>query len=465
MSMRFLLLLALCALPLVAQAAAARPNFVVFIADDLSTFDTQPYGAQDIRTPYLARLAAEGMTFTHCFVASPSCGPSRTALLTGLWPARSGAEANHMPKRKDVASLPPALRTLGYEVAAFGKVAHVRHAPLHGFDVAKNESSAAVVREFLTKRDASRPLCLFLGTRHPHVPWSENDGYDPAALCLPPGHVDTPETRAMRARYATDVTNADEWVAELDSLTRELVKGDTLRLFTADHGSQWPFAKWNLYDAGIRVPFLAVWPGRLTAGSRSDAMICWPDLLPTFMELAGGKVPEGLDGRSFADVLRGRASTHRDRIFTTHSGDGNMNVYPIRSVRTREWKYIRNLQPGFQHHSHISRAGIPDGLGYWQSWMKAAATDPAAAAIVRRHIERPAEELYDLAADPDEQRNLAADPAHAPRIAALRAELDAWMKAQGDAQTVFGNPLPLGRPAPPLAPGENRTPPTGGQSP
>jgi len=164
------------------------------------------------------------------------------------------------------------------------------------------------------------------------------------------------------------------------------------------------------------------------------------------IELGGGTVPEGLDGRSFAGLLRGTTSTHRDQVFAMHSGDGDFNVYPIRAMRTRQWKYIRNLQPEFQHHSHITRAAGAVGLVYWQSWLAAAQSDPAAAAIVKRHVERPAEELYDLDHDSFEQHNLASDPAHAARLAEMRKSLDDWMLTQGDQQTVFGNPLRLGEP-------------------
>ena len=183
---------------------------------------------------------------------------------------------------------------------------------------------------------------------------------------------------------------------------------------------------------------MAVWPGRIAPGTRTDAMVTWEDFLPTCLEAAGatpppsGERPGRISGRSFLAVLRGEKSAHRDRVFTTHSGDGRMNEYPMRSVRSRDWKYIRNLAPGAEHHTHIDKARGEDGKGYWSSWSLKAATDPAAAAIVKRYHARPAEELYDLAADPCEQRNLAADPAQAERLAQFRAEMDAWMKANGD---------------------------------
>ena len=133
-------------------------------------------------------------------------------------------------------------------------------------------------------------------------------------------------------------------------------------------------------------------------------------------------------------------------MFNTQSGDGDFNVYPIRSLRTREWKYILNLHPEFQHHTHDTRHRLGNGILYWRTWLEEAKTNPAAAAVVKRFVERPAEELYDLQADPYEMHNLAGDPKQASRLASMRAELKAWMKEQGDTQTVFGKPLLIGEP-------------------
>ncbi|MGB8166465.1 MAG: sulfatase [Chthoniobacteraceae bacterium] len=442
-----LLLVTLC---LVQASFAALPNIVVFISDDHSQLDSQAYGSTEVRTPNMAKLAEDGLRFTHVFVASPACGPSRTALLTGLWPARNGAEPNHKAKNPDVPSLPTVLRGLGYEVAVIGKVAHNNWAKFYDFDSAVGPnvgiSDSAGVAKFLNERDPAKPLCLFVGSRHPHVPWSAETTYDPAQVKIPPTHLDTALTREARASYLTDITKSDTLLGEVRALTREKVRGDTLFVYTADHGGQWPFGKWNLYDGGIRIPLIMEWPGKLKPATTSDAMICWPDLLPTFIELAGGEVPAGIDGKSFAPILRGTATTHRDRVFSTHSGDGDFNVYPIRSVRTPDWKYIRNLHPEFQHQSHITRSTGPSGLVYWRTWLAAAEKDPAAAATVQRFTTRPAEELYDMNADPFELHNLAADPQQASRLAAMSADLTAWMKSQGDQETVFGTPLLQGEP-------------------
>jgi arylsulfatase A-like enzyme len=430
-------------------AAGPRPDLVVFLSDDHGQLDSTPYGATDVRTPQMQRLADDGLVFTHAFVASPACAPSRAALLTGLMPARNGAENNHAYKRADIASLPETLRALGYETAAFGKVAHGdADVARHGFDVHDRSGSAATVAKFLAARDRAKPLCLFVGSHEPHVPWPDLDGYDPAKLQLPPTHADTPETRNFRARYYTDVTKADTQLGEVRALVRaHLDPARTLFVYTSDHGAQWPFGKWNLYDAGIRVPFIAAWPGVIRPGTRTAAMIQWIDLLPTLITAAGGAVPAGIDGRSFLPVLRGEAAGHRTTIFTTHSGDGRMNVYPIRAIRTADWKLILNLHPEFAHTTHIDKALSRDGGRYWISWFERAKSDPAIAALVRRYHERPAVELYNLSTDPFERRNLAADPTHAGRTRELRAQLEAWLETQGDRRTVFNEPRLLSDPA------------------
>ena len=438
------------------SAAPARPHIVVFIADDHSLRDSSAYGPSDVKTPQMERIAAQGLTFDRAFVASPSCAPSRAALLTGLMPARNGAEPNHSRPRAELKKLPAYFQELGYEVVAFGKVSHYQHTKDYGFDHFAHDKfhedvavSAAV--EWLRARKSDKPLCLFVGTNWPHVPWPKNVAADERELAkvrFPSTHVDTPVTRAARLRYHAAVARMDaDLGAVFDAANEVLGKENTFFLQTADHGAQWPFAKWNCYDAGIRAPMIAIWPGRIGPGKRTQAMVSWVDILPTLIEIAGGTPPAAteLDGQSFASVLRDPARTHRERIFTTHSGDGRMNVYPIRSVRTAEWKYIRNLHPEFEYTTHIDAAKAADGADYFASWREKATRDPRAAAIVRRYHARPAEELYDLRNDPDEERNLADEAPHKERLAAMRAEVDQWMKGQGDTGRLYGEPRLLRR--------------------
>lgn len=434
--------------------AAERPNMVIMLTDDLGQLDTSPYGARDIRTPNMQRLADAGLAFDRAFVASPSCAPSRAALLTGLMPARNGSEANHSKPRMELRKWPAYFHDLGYEVVAFGKVSHYRHTVDYGFDHFEHDTfhdhaaiPAAV--EYLKQRDknATKPLCLMVGSNWPHVPWPEKDlGYDPQQLKLPAGGIDTLETRKWRARYAAAVTKADDDVGVIYDAARERLGDQTLFVFTSDHGAQWPLGKWNCYEAGVRVPLIVAWPGKVKTGVRTNAMVSWIDLLPTLLEAAGGATPSDIDGRSFVRVLRGETNEHRDRIFTTHSGDGGWNIYPIRSVRTDRWKYIRNLHPEFAFTTHIDLPGKLGQRSFFSTWEAAVASDSTAAGVLKRYHQRPAEELYDLSADPQEQRNLALDPEQAQRLQSMRAELDDWMRQQGDQQRVFAEPRLLSDP-------------------
>ena len=443
-------LLSLLILLVAGAVAQANPHIVVLLTDDLGGRDTSVYGSKDVRTPNLEQLAAHGMTFDSAFVASPACAPSRAALLTGLMPARNGAEANHTYPKPGTHYLTSDFKSAGYEIAAFGKVSHGHAKPEYNFDSYSRSrvDFADNVQEFLDARSSDGPLCLLVGDRRPHVPWTSDNIYDPDKVGFPPNFIDTPETRAHRARYYSDITGLDAEFGRVIEMARSHLGEDIIFVFTSDHGGQWPFGKWNLYDVGTKVPLIVSWQGRIASGVRTDAMVSWIDILPTLLDLIGREVPQQIDGRSFARVLRGEASEHRSEIFTTHSGDGPYNVYPIRSIRTRRYKYILNLLPDHIHtnHSDILRK---DGAGaYWDSWDAAAQADAESAAIVRAYFERPAEELFDLQADEWELNNLASNPDLDQVRKQLRGRLEAWMDEQGDNRTVFNDPYPASGPRP-----------------
>lgn len=421
-----------------------RPNIVVYLSDDHSQFDSSLYGNANIPTPEFEQLAADGMTFTHAFVASPSCAPSRAAMLTGLMPARNGAEANHTYPKEGTVGLIRNLQTAGYQVVAFGKVAHGRSAQRYGFDQARPgrtlEQLKKLVTEFLGSRKSNKPLCLFVGTSNPHVAWTSPTTFDPAKVEFPPHHIDTPATRDHRAAYYQEIKDLDRFLGELRSIAASKLGDDVLFIHTSDHGSQWPFGKWNLYDYGIRVPFIASWRGNIPRGSRTDAMVSWIDLLPTLIDVVGGEVPDGLDGRSFADVMRGKRDDHRDVVFTTHTGDGTKNIFPIRSVRTRHWKLIHNLHPEFAHTNHSDLDRKPMAGAYWTEWAALSKTDQRAEAIIDRYYRRPEWELYEVGKDRWEQANLVDQPEQAERVARLKSRLAEWQKSQGDRELVHSEP-------------------------
>ncbi|WDI41047.1 sulfatase family protein [Bremerella sp. P1] len=427
-----------------------QPDIVVFLADDLSSADLPLYGGTDIATPSINGLAADGVTFNRAFVASPSCAPSRAALLTGLMPARNGAEENHSYPHDDVLKLPQILNELGYQTAAFGKVAHLRSASQYHFDTydLKQEipELRTTVKSFLETRKDSRPLALFVGVSNPHVPWPNESMIDPSAITLPPQLLDTPRTRVQRSRYLQEVIDLDTYLGELRELTNRHLSEDLIFVFTSDHGAQFPFGKWTLYDEGIHVPLIVVQPGVVNSDTKTDAMVSWIDILPTLIECGGGTTPSNLDGRSFLPVLQGDSDTHRKRIFTTHSGDRKMNVYLSRSIRTDRYKFIYNPHPEFAFTSYIDLLLRETSGDYFNQWTELAKTNTHAANVLARYHGRPRFELFDLQKDPHEQSNLVNNAETVKIQQDLYCQLKEWMDEQGDEQTVFHKPLLLNAP-------------------
>ena len=231
-----------------------------------------------------------------------------------------------------------------------------------------------------------------------------------------------------------EVTELDHETGECDRVIREAgLIDETIFIFTSEQGAQFPGAKWTCYEEGLRVGLVVRWPKVVAAGSRSDALVHYIDVVPTLVEAVGGDTIAGLDGRSFLGVLQGTRNTHREVTYGVHTQKGAIgspqNGYPVRSIRSGRFKYIMNLN----HDVTFSDALTKNDTGeYWRSWLQRAESDPHSAMLVNRYIHRQPEELYDLETDPNELHNLAGNPVHRETVTSLRDQLQAWMTEQGD---------------------------------
>ncbi|HUT09182.1 MAG TPA: sulfatase [Thermoguttaceae bacterium] len=413
---------------------ASRPNFVFVIADDCTYRDIGCYGGQAY-TPNIDRLATEGMLFTHCFQSAPMCSPTRHNIYTGLYPVKSGAYPNHTFAKPGTRSVVHYLKPLGYRVALSGK-RHIAPQDVFPFEYlasAGNNPDFEAIDGFLAecKRDGT-PFCLFACSNEPHSPWNKGDPsrYDADKLKLPPYFVDTPQTREDMTRYLAEITYYDGQVGQaLALLDKHQLADNTLVIVVSEQGSSFPFGKWTCYDTGLQSAFVARWPGRIPAGTVNDALIEYVDVLPTYIELAGGEPPEALDGKSLVPVLSGQAKQHKQYVFGEMTTRGIINGsehFGIRSIRSPQFKYIWNFTPDVQFQNACTKSAI------FQSWRETSANDADAADKVRRYEHRPGEELYDVTKDPYEWNNLADDPEYAETKDELRTKLLAWMKAMGD---------------------------------
>jgi N-sulfoglucosamine sulfohydrolase len=419
---------------------AALPNVLFLTADDLGWKDVGCYGSRDVRTPHIDRLAREGVRFTRAFGATSSCSSARATFITGQFPHTHGVTglAHRHPLhqlRPFRDTLPSLLRDAGYHTAIEGKwhVAPYLPTSWYGYE----ERLSGIFADDMWIRDASSSRAFVRESRGHRFYFevnymnnhrdAEGDFHfaaghpiDPARLGVPAYlHLpDWPEIRAELARYASQTEAMDAMIgALLDALDETGQAANTLVVFVSDNGAPFPGSKMTLYDRGIGTPLLLRWPERLPAGRVVDELVSTVDLMPTFLEAARLPVPAWVEGESLLSLAAGApARTSREAVFAemTH----HIDAIPARAVRTRRWKYIRNYSDnpiGLDQLADEAWAHrlceLPD-----QPWKRP----------------RPREELYDLAADPDEQRNLAADPAHAGRLRTLSERLDAHMQRTAD---------------------------------
>lgn len=417
----------------VASHAKELPNIVLIIADDCTYRDLGCYGGQ-AHTPNIDALASEGMRFTRCFQSAPMCSPTRHSIYTGQHPVKSGAYPNHTFVEEETKSIVQYLKPLGYRVGQSGKT-HVQPESVFSWEKIPGDRNPDFeeIDGFIEEcTDRREPFCLLLCSNEPHTPWDKGDPsrYELSKIKLPPYFVDTPETREGMQRYLAEITYFDEEVGK----TIELLKKhgqfeNTLLIVLSEQGSALPFAKWTCYDNGLQSGFIAYWNGYIEPGSTNHAMVEYIDLLPTFIELAGGEVDDVIDGRSLLEVFAGKQD-HKDVVFgemTSRGINSGPESFGIRSVRTDRYKYIWNFT------SEVKFTNACTVAPEFQSWIKLAeAGDADALDKVNRYHFRPEFELYDLQFDPLEWNNLAGRIEYEEVEFALRDMLLDWMAFCGD---------------------------------
>ncbi|MBK7930606.1 MAG: sulfatase [Bryobacterales bacterium] len=420
----------LLATPLAAAAAvqgqpASPPNIVFLISDDHSAPDLGCMGNSAIRTPHLDRMAADGMRFTRCFVASPQCSPNRSAILTGCAPHTTSTSRLHTPMPDWEPSVLEPLKQRGYFAGAFRKV-HQGAAFDKRWDFYGD--ARAPFSAFFDKRPKDRPFFLHVGFTDPHRPYAPGavtPPHDPAHMHVPAFLPDTPDVRKDLAFYHDEISRMDSECGQVLALLRQHgLEENTLVIFTGDNGMPFPRAKGTCYDPGIHVPLLARWPGRIAAGVVRQQLISHVDLAPTWLTAAGLPVPGKMQGRSFLNLLTNAGSyAERDTVFSERNWHDNFD--PIRSVRTATHKLIFNAAPHFPYRPALD---LENSLS-WASILEEGRRGRLKPELKQMlHPTRPLLELYDLTADPNEFQNLATSIPHSEILSDMTSRLSTWME-------------------------------------
>jgi arylsulfatase A-like enzyme len=407
-------LLLLCAVCVAQHALAARPpNIVLILADDLGWRDLGCQGSDFYQTPNLDRLAREGMRFTQAYAAGPVCSPTRASLMTGQHPARlrltdwlpgRGDRKDQKMKRpvietnlpSSAVTLAKALKSAGYATASIGKWHLGGKGSLpqdHGFDVniaGDHRGSPANYfapfgkggkempgleqappGEYLTDRltgeaekfiaaNREKPFFLYLAHFAPHIPLAAKSNLVAKyRTAMKPGATHT------NALYAAMLESIDDSVGRILRKLQELdLTTNTLVLFTSDNGglsaregpntpatSNFPLraGKGHLYEGGIRVPLIARWPGLVPGATTEPAPISSCDLYPTLLSLAGVKLPSdpGTDGVSLVSLLERAGPLTRDSLFWHYPHYSNQGGKPGGAIRDGEFKLIEFYESGY----------------------------------------------------------------------------------------------------------------------
>lgn len=438
-----------------------RWNVLFAIADDWGWPNAGAYGDPAAATPNFDRLAREGTLFEQAYVSSPSCTPSRGAILTGQWHWRLEGAANLWSIFPDkFATFPETLTRNGYACGVY----------LKAWGPGRTETPGRLLdgkrypsfRDFLEKKPADQPFFFWLGSSDPHRPYEAGagkaSGIDLAKIRVPKCFPDVDVVRSDIADYASEVTRFDSLVGDAIRILEERGELDrTIVIVTSDHGMPFPRGKTNLYDTGVRVPLVIRWPGK-EGGRTVPDFVSLTDVAPTVLELAGLEAPAEMTGRSlrplFTSSKSGQVDSRRDHVLfgrdrhTACQESPDPGGYPCRGLRNDRFLYIRNFTPdrwpsGTPDYPHATNPG---------SWLGDCDNGPTKTYMVEQQdrdaehrrlydlafAKRPAEELYDLAADPDQLENVAADPRYAPERKALASQLEQELRETGDPLVVGG---------------------------
>ena len=431
-----------------------RPlNVLWIIGEDLGP-ELACYGHPEVRTPHLDRLAAEGVRFTRAFATAPVCSASRSAFMTGMHQVTIGAH-NHRSHRDDGHGLPEGVRVLTDWLRPAGVfTANLRALGIDEDGEPQLRGSGKTDWNFAYDGRAfdgrawdelkdRRPFYAQVNFPETHRGRAWNTAHerierpaDPAAVHFPPYYPDHPEMRAVWAQYLNAVMALDVKVGHvLRLLERDGLADDTVVIFFGDHGramvrgKQWP------YDSGLHVPLIVRWPrdrapAGVVGGSVDHRLVALTDVTATTLRAFGVDAPESMHGRPLFGPDRGAPRRvlfgARDRCDET--------VFHIRTVRDVRYRYIRNGMPErpFLRLNRYKEASYPE-LALMRRLHESgelARTAPFSEALFAPS--RPSEELYDLAADPFETRNLAGDPALGATLARLREALNARIAALDD---------------------------------
>ncbi len=425
-----------------------KPNIVFIIADDVSWSDIGAYGHPNVKTPNLDKLASDGMRFTEAFLTTSSCSPSRTSIISGLYPHNTDAEQLSWPLPDYKKTFVQQLKAAGYWTGLAGKY-HMGDPVRDDFDVLhemqwidapigldrrlKGDGSGCDEWiQLLQERPKDKPFFTWLASFDAHRPFYDDNScpkvHTEDDVVLPPYVPGTDLVKKDYSLYYDEITRMDDYigkvVAELDA---QGISDNTIILFIADNGRAFPRDKTTLYDGGIKTPWIIKWPAKIKSGTVNNNLISSVDIAPTFMSVAGLKVLPEFEGFDFSEMLMDTSKTIRDQIYA----EDHFHDYEdyTRAVRTKSFKYVKNF---YDDLPDTPSADVNRGRS-WQSMLQEYKKGNLTEAQMKCFKKpRDKEELFDIVADPFELNNLAFNADYIEVLNEMRARLEKTRSSSND---------------------------------
>lgn len=427
----------LLATSLICQKQEKKPNFIIFIADDMSIDDPGCYGNPYVQTPNIDRLAESGIKFSNVFLTASSSSPSRNSLITGRYPHNTGGAELHTLPPDFMTGFPELLRQNGYYSVQAGKF-HMGPYARRSFDKVNDDGKLngdggeELWVKCLEERPRDKPFFMWFAAMDPHRPWGPNEfsGTHRPGDIRPPFYLaDEPGTREDLAKFYDEIKRFDHYIGEVVSeLKKQGAYDNTLIIIMADNGRPFPHSKTRVNDRGLKSPFIVHWPGGIGVKPKDcHALVSSMDIAPSILELASVPVPETIQGKSFVKLLKNPSRNHRKFVFAEH----NWHDYEAhqRMVRTKDFLYILNSRPQFLQAGPADAIGSPSYADLDSLFALGKLTSEQAEIF---QAPRPAEELYHCTVDPDQFNNVANSPEYSGKKKQLNSILLEWMEVTGD---------------------------------
>jgi arylsulfatase A-like enzyme len=434
--------LLLCFILITSLTAAERPNILWLIAEDLGPH-LSCYGTREVSTPVLDGLSREGMRFTRYYTTAPVCSSSRSAFNTGMYQTTLGAH-HHRSHRDDGYTLPAGVKLISKRLSEAGYfTANVKDLPAEsGFKgTAKTDwNFSPPERPFDSASwddlKTHQPFYAQVNFQETHRTFHAPPKADPEKVEVPPYYPNHDITRKDWAQYLDAAMELDRKIGKIvELLKRDGLWENTVICFVGDNGAAHVRAKQFCYEEGLHVPFILRWPSGVTApagytsGQVSDRLLMSIDLTATSLSWGGITKPEDMQGQVF---LGEQAEAPREYVFGARDRC-DMTVFRLRTVRDARYRYIRNFTPDrpFLQHNEYKEKQYP----VWNLIKELAAQDkltPEQAVLAAPTM--PAEELYDLATDPHQMKNLVNSntPEHRAALERLSGVLKEWIEQTHD---------------------------------